>query len=217
MNPEVVMNSPFEGLKKFQIEKLYHLLGVHIYTFSKNEEILPTIKNENIVAIILEGSAQIENIEYNGNEIIIENLSKNSVFGTNISLTDNENYEIIARQTTQVLVIDYENLINPNNLNYNYFNIFFRNLFDIINNKMREKNERINVLEKKQIRDKLLEYFEMEHKKGHMNNNIYIPFSLKDLADYLAINRSAMFRELKHMKEEKLIQIKNRRVTLLYK
>ena len=89
--------------------------------------------------------------------------------------------------------------------------------FDIINNKMREKNERINVLEKKQIRDKLLEYFEMEHKKGHMNNNIYIPFSLKDLADYLAINRSAMFRELKHMKEEKLIQIKNRRVTLLYK
>lgn len=211
------MATPFDGLTKSQINKLLDLLGVHVYKFNKNQEILPTIKNENIVGIILEGYAQILNIEYNGNEIVIDNLYKYSVFGTNISLTNSENYQIIAKQDTDVLVIDYDKLINPQNLNHNYFNIFFRNLFDIINIKMKEKNERIKVLEKKQIREKLLEYFEMEYKKGHLNNNIFLPFSFKDLADYLAINRSAMFRELKHLKEEKLIEVKNRRVTLLYK
>lgn len=211
------MATPFDGLTKSQINKLLDLLGVHVYKFNKNQEILPTIKNENIVGIILEGYAQILNIEYNGNEIVIDNLYKDSVFGTNISLTNSENYQIIAKQDTDVLVIDYDKLINPQNLNHNYFNIFFRNLFDIINIKMKEKNERIKVLEKKQIREKLLEYFEMEYKKGHLNNNIFLPFSFKDLADYLAINRSAMFRELKHLKEEKLIEVKNRRVTLLYK
>ena len=213
----MVMTAPFEGLTKSQINKLLDLLGVHVYKFNKNQEILPTIKNENIVGIILEGYAQILNIEYNGNEIVIDNLYKDSVFGTNISLTNSENYQIIAKQDTDVLVIDYDKLINPQNLNHNYFNIFFRNLFDIINIKMKEKNERIKVLEKKQIREKLLEYFEMEYKKGHLNNNIFLSFSFKDLADYLAINRSAMFRELKHLKEEKLIEVKNRRVTLLYK
>lgn len=213
----MVMATPFEGLTKSQINKLFDLLGVHVYKFNKNQEILPTIKNENIVGIILEGYAQILNIEYNGNEIVIDNLYKDSVFGTNISLTNSENYQIIAKQDTDVLVIDYDKLINPQNLNHNYFNIFFRNLFDIINIKMKEKNERIKVLEKKQIREKLLEYFEMEYKKGHLNNNIFLSFSFKDLADYLAINRSAMFRELKHLKEEKLIEVKNRRVTLLYK
>ena len=211
------MATPFEGLTKSQINKLFDLLGVHVYKFNKNQEILPTIKNENIVGIILDGYAQILNIEYNGNEIVIDNLYKDSVFGTNISLTNSENYQIIAKQDTDVLVIDYDKLINPQNLNHNYFNIFFRNLFDIINIKMKEKNERIKVLEKKQIREKLLEYFEMEYKKGHLNNNIFLSFSFKDLADYLAINRSAMFRELKHLKEEKLIEVKNRRVTLLYK
>ncbi len=210
------MNSPFENLSKFQINKLFDLLGVHIYKFNKNQEILPTIKNENIVGIILDGHAQILNIEYNGNEIIIENLYKDSVFGTNISLTNSENYQIIAKQDGRVLVIDYDKLINPSNLAHNYFNIFLRNLFDIINAKMKEKNERIKILEKKQIRDKLLEYFEMEHRKTRLKN-IYLPFSLKDLADYLAINRSAMFRELKHLKEEKFIEIKNRKITLLYK
>ena len=211
------MTAPFEGLTKSQINKLLDLLGVHVYKFNKNQEILPTIKNENIVGIILDGYAQILNIEYNGNEIVIDNLYKDSVFGTTISLTNSENYQIIAKQDTEVLVIDYDKLINPQNLNHNYFNIFFRNLFDIINIKMKEKNERIKVLEKKQIREKLLEYFEMEYKKGHLNNNIFLSFSFKDLADYLAINRSAMFRELKHLKEEKLIEVKNRRVTLLYK
>lgn len=211
------MATPFDGLTKSQINKLLDLLGVHVYKFNKNQEILPTIKNENIVGIILEGYAQILNIEYNGNEIVIDNLYKYSVFGTNISLTNSENYQIIAKQDTDVLVIDYDKLINPQNLNHNYFNIFFRNLFDIINIKMKEKNERIKVLEKKQIREKLLEYFEMEYKKGHLNNNIFLPFSFKDLADYLAINRSAMFRELKHLKEEKLIEVNNRKVTLLYK
>ena len=211
------MATPFEGLTKSQINKLFDLLGVHVYKFNKNQEILPTIKNENIVGIILEGYAQILNIEYNGNEIVIDNLYKDSVFGTNVSLTNSENYQIIAKQDTDVLVIDYDKLINPQNLNHNYFNIFFRNLFDIINIKMKEKNERIKVLEKKQIREKLLEYFEMEYKKGHLNNNIFLSFSFKDLADYLAINRSAMFSELKHLKEEKLIVVNNRKVTLLYK
>ena len=211
------MTTPFQDLTKSQITKLYDLLGVHVYTFNDNQEVLPTIKNENIIGIILDGYAQILNIEYNGNEIVIDNLYKDSVFGTNISLTNSENYQIIAKQDTDVLVIDYDKLINPQNLNHNYFNIFFRNLFDIINIKMKEKNERIKVLEKKQIREKLLEYFEMEYKKGHLNNNIFLSFSFKDLADYLAINRSAMFRELKHLKEEKLIEVNNRKVTLLYK
>ena len=81
---------------------------------------------------------------------------------------------------------------------------------------MREKNERINILEKKQIREKLLEFFEIQYKKAH-TKTITLPFHLKDLADYIAVNRSAMFRELKNMKEEKVIEIKNKKITLLYK
>ena len=210
------MLSPFENLSTNQINKLFHILGVHIYNFKKNQEILPTIKYENILSIILHGHAQIINIEYNGNEIIMENLYKDDIFGTNISATNSEYTQIIAKEDTKVLVIDYDKLINPTNLKYSYFNIFFMNLFDIINTKFKEKNERVKILEKKQIREKLLEYFEIEHKKTRQRN-IYLPFTFRDLADYLAVNRSAMFRELKHMKDEKLIEVNDRKITLLYK
>ena len=210
------MSNPFEDLNQNQINKLFSLLGVHIYNFKKNQEILPTIKYENIISIILQGYAQIINIDYNGNEIVMENLAKNDIFGTNISATNSEYTQIIAKEETKVLVIDYNKLINPANLKYNYFNIFFRNIFDIINTKFKEKNERVKILEKKQIREKLLEYFEIEHKKSRQKN-IYLPFTFKTLADYIAVDRSAMFRELKHLKDEKFIEVNDRKITLLYK
>ena len=210
------MKSPFEGLTKLQIKKLFELLGVHTYRYKKSEDILPTIKSENIVCIVLEGEAQISYIEYNGNEILLENLSKFSVFGTNISGTDNDNCEIVSKTDSEVLVIDYNKLVDPKNLNHTYFNIFLNNLFDITLKKFKETNKRIRILEKKQIREKLLEYFELEYNENP-SKSFYLPFSLKELADYIAVNRSAMFRELKHLKDDKLIEIKSRKITLLYK
>lgn len=196
--------------------KLFELLEVHTYKFTKNEEILPTIKTENIIGIILEGSAQIIYIEYNGNEIIMEKLIKDSIFGTNISLTNSESSQIIAKEDTEVLVIDYSKLINSKNITHNYYNIFLKNLFEIINIKFKERNERMKVLEKKQIREKLLEFFEIEYKKTRQRK-IKLQFSLKDLSDYIGANRSAMFRELKNLKEEQFIEIKGRNITLKYK
>ena len=210
------MFNPFENLSKSQIKKLYELLDAHIYKYSKDQEILPTIKMGNIIGIILLGKAQIIQTEYNGNEILLQELKENSIFGSNISNTNSENNQILAKENTEVLVIDYNKIINPRNIKYNYFNIFFRNLFDIINEKFKETNDRIKVLEKKQIRNKLLEYFEIEYRKTY-SKRIYLQYSLKELADYLSVNRSAMFRELKNLKNENFIEIKNRRITLLYK
>lgn len=136
--------------------------------------------------------------------------------GTNISGIDYDNCEIISKTKTKVLVIDYNKLINPKNLSHVYFNTFLLNLFDITNTKFKEINKRVRILEKKQIRDKLLEYFDIEY-NGNPSKVLYLPFSLKELADYIAVNRSAMFRELKHLKDDKLIEIKNRKITLLYK
>lgn len=208
--------SPFEGLSQSQQHKLFKLLQVHIYTYSKQQEILPTIKSENIIGVILSGYAQIINIDYNGNEIIIEHLEKDDVFGTNINNINNESVQLVAKEDTKVLVINYSALVNSNYLNYTYYNTFIQNLFNIINLKYKETNERVKILENKTIRDKLLEYFETNYKKTLLRT-ITLPFNLKDLADYIAVNRSAMFRELKNLKEERFIEIKGKKITLLYK
>lgn len=198
-----------------QKNKLFKLLGTHTYTYLKKQEILPTLKSENIICILLEGFAQIVNISYNGEEVVVENIYEENIFGSNISDINNDEYQIRAIEDCKVLVIDYDKLSKTNFTGYNYYNIFVNNLFDIINTKFKEKNDRIRILSKKTIREKLLEYFKTQYQRSH-SKFIYPPNSFKDLADYFAINRSAMFRELKSLKEENFIKIDNRRITLLY-
>ena len=205
----------FTGLSHSDKKKLFTLLAVHTYVFNPNQNILETLKNDDIIGIILEGFASINHVNYNGDKTFVDELSEEHIFGTVISQINSSDYEMIAKEKTTIMIIDYKNLINPNYINYKYYNVFIQNLFTIINEKMKQKNERINILTKKTIRNKLLEYFQIEQSKNH-SKNIYLPSSFTSLADYLAIDRSAMTRELKYLKDEGFIEIKGKRITLLY-
>lgn len=213
----LVMNmiNPFDGISELQKTKLIKLLQAHTYKFNKNEEILPTSKNENIVCVLLEGQANICNISYNGEEYISEILIENSLFGTNISGIDYNEYQIRAVEPSTVLVIQYKNLIDPNNSEHKYYNIFLKNVFEIITKKLRDNNNRIKILTRKSIREKLLAYFENSYKASR-SKYIYLETNFKDLADYLSINKSAMFRELRNLKDERFIVVEGKRITLLY-
>ena len=78
-----------------------------------------------------------------------------------------------------------------------------------------QKNQKIRILTKKTIRNKLLEFFDIEQELHH-SKNIYLSSTFTDLADYLAVDRSAMTRELKSLKDEGFIVIKGKKITLLY-
>lgn len=209
------MTSVFDGISELQKNKLFKILETHIYKFNKNEEIVTTLNNEKVVCVLLSGYAHILNMNYNGEEYLMEELNPNDVFGTHMSNINASEYEVRAIEESTVLVINYNVLINSKNITHSYFNIFILNLLDILNNKMQKTNERIQILTKKSIREKLLAFFEIEYKKNH-SKFIYLSGNFKELADYLSTNRSAMFRELKYLKEEKFIKIEGKKIILLY-
>lgn len=208
------MKDPFYNIDEIDKEQLLKQLETVTFEFPKNNTILEKIKNDNFIGIIIDGLVQIIKTDYNGNRTIIEELSENSMFGSRISSLSNKEYSIITKEDTRIIIIDYDQILRCN-VNSNYYNQFIKNLLDITINSVNSKNERIEILTKKTIRNKLLEYFRIVSSKNN-SRNIYLPFTFTDLADYLAIDRSAMTRELKYLKEEGFIEIKNKRITLLY-
>lgn len=209
------MSKLFNKINVNQQNKLLKLLETSTLYFKKDSVILSYLK-ENVIGILLEGEAQIIRTDYNGNRTIIEELVEESIFGTIISSLSSDEYEIITKKDTKILIIDYDTIISFDNSNYQYYNQFIKNLLEITTNIIEEKNNRIEILTKKSIRDKLLEYFNIYSKK-YGTNTIYLPFSFTDLSDYIAVDRSAMSREIKNLKEEGFIKTKGRRITLLYK
>lgn len=208
------MINPFQNISPKNREKLLYTLESSRLTFPKNELILSNINQGNIIGIVIKGMMQIIKNDYNGTRTIIEELEENDIFGTIISPLSNE-YDILTKEESTVYIIDYDEIKNLDLENKSYYNQFLKNLLEIIILKIEERNNRIEILTKKTIRNKLLEYFNIESKKNGLRV-INLSFNFTDLADYLAIDRSAMSRELKYLKEEGFIEIKNHKITLLY-
>lgn len=202
------MNDLFLNISNKDKIKLLKLLESYIRNYKKNTYI--SINNrENIIGYIINGTLEIIKTDYNGNTKITDNLTDNDIF---LSYLYNDEYSIITKEDSKILFIDYETIINLN-INNNYYNIFLKNLLNIFNTLIEEKNKHIEILSKKSIRDKLLEYFNINSNHSKV---IYLPYSYTFLADYLSVDRTAMTRELKNLKDEGFISTKGRKITLLY-
>ena len=92
--------------------------------------------------------------------------------------------------------------------------------FQLIENMLRlmaDKNaqllEKLEVISKKTLRKKLLTYFSFQSEQAG-SQTFTIPMTRTQLADYLCADRTAVARELSHMKADGLIEIDQQRVTL---
>lgn len=205
----------FQNISDFRKNELLKILQADIFSFKKNSTILSILKNNNIIVYVLKGHLQIIRNDYNGNTAIMEELYENSVFGTIISSINSNDYEIVTKEDSKIIVIEYDNIINAN-CNLKVYNQFIKNLFEIVAMQSLQKTERIEILTKKTTRDKLLEFFEITSKKRG-TKSIYLDYSFTDLASYLSVDRSAMSRELSYLKKEGFISVKGKKITLLYK
>ena len=206
----------FNNISKKNKEKILRDLEAQTRFYKKNSKILTTVKWDDVIGIVLDGYMQLIRTDYNGNRTILDELVPGSIFGTVLSSLKNMEYEIITKEDTKLIIIEYSYIIDQiANNNAWYYNQFKINLLEIFYDKIREENERISILTKKSIRDKLLEYFRIVSKKTG-SKRIYITLGYSELADYLSVDRCAMSRELTNLKDEGFIKKDGKKITLLY-
>ena len=209
------MISLFKDITPDNKGKLLKLLETSNFTYQKGVNIAYLFKDKESIGLVISGSLDIIRIDYNGTRAIIETIFEEEILGTSLTSLLSNDYEIITREDTKILWLDYNVILGINDIKYSYYNQFIKNLLMIALEKNTLKNERIEILTQKTIRNKLLEYFRIEAQKNR-SKIIYLKSTWQDLADYLAIDRCAMTRELKNLKEEGFINTKGRVITLLY-
>ena len=116
----------FKNINDNDKNKLLKLLEADTFTFKSNCTILSTIKKQNLLYIIESGYLQIVQTDYYGNRIIIEELSDNDIFGSNISSISNSEYDVITKDDTKLIVIDYLRIFTTKS-NYNCYQQFIKN------------------------------------------------------------------------------------------
>ena len=183
--------------------------------FIKNEVITSYIQKRQQVCILLDGMADLVRYDRNGNRIIIDHFSKNDIFGEVFyNITTNNELFVEAKQKCSVLFFAYDNVYTKCKNNCKFHKTLSSHFHELVLNKITDLNMRIELLSKRSIREKLLAYFNILSTQN-FSTSFTLPFSLTDLADYLCIDRSAMMREMKLLKEENFITKTGNKITLL--
>lgn len=168
------------------------------------------------VGIVERGCAALIRIDEEGVATVMEELGPGGVFGRTLAFAgaSGDSLQVVCRTPCDVLFIDYPHILKRCENACNHHSVLVQNMLRLMSDKAQALSQRVDVLSRRSIREKLLCYFrQLSEQAG--SNTFTLPFSLSTLADYIATDRSAMMRELKRLREEGTIRSDGRQFTLL--
>lgn len=194
-------------LNCFQAVQKSYLAEEQIYDFAEPKQ--------DVIGVVERGSASLIRIDEAGVATVLENMERGGVFGRHLAFAGSlgDSLEVVARTPCDILFIDYVHLLRRCENACAHHSILVQNMLELLSDKAQTLSERVDVLSRRSIREKLLCYFRQQAAKS--GGSFVLPFSLSVLADYIASDRSAMMRELRRLKEQGVLQTDGRRITLL--
>jgi len=202
--------SIFKNMSLEEINDILKSLGARKIRFRKEHIIVSSLVDDDLIGVVLNGQASIINYDYSGNRDIIDNLEYDAVFGKPFSYIGDD-VSIIAATDCEILFLDYHQLVS-NSSKYDKINY---NINKLLTSKIYQLYEKLEILSKRTIKEKLLSYFNnLSKKRGRKTFNL--PITYIELADYLSVDRSAMMREIKKLKDERRISSNGKKITIYY-
>lgn len=216
LSPEELRASRlFDDISYESYLAMYNCFQAFSKSYRPDEVICDFSGSCDAVGIVERGEAALIRVDENGVETVLENLGTGGVFGRTLAFAGNQDdiLEVVCRTPCEVLFIDYSHILKRCERACAHHSLLVQNMLKLMADKAQALSERIDVLSRRSIREKLLCYFSQQRSKAG-KDTFRLPFSLSVLADYIATDRSAMMRELKKMREERLIESDGREITL---
>ena len=209
------MANLFENISEKNILKLKRILSANTVKYKKNVNVLSNVNTDNFIALVDTGSIQFIFNDYDGNKTIIEELNTGEMFGNLISNIASEEITCVTKEDTQITYIEFDEITNDEIIKNDFYIIFIKNLIKLLTDQLTTRNNRIELLTKRSTRDKILAYFKKKKKKrGTKKFTMNMTFT--ELANYLSVDRSAMSREIKYLKEDGFIDVNGKKITIDY-
>ncbi|MCI2056784.1 MAG: Crp/Fnr family transcriptional regulator [Oscillibacter sp.] len=217
LTPEELRESPlFYDISYESYLAMYDCFHAVCKSFHQGDVIYDFASGGNAVGVIERGSAAVIRTDEEGVETVLENLECGGVFGRTLAFAGNrgDSLQVVCCTACEVLFIDYAHILKRCEKACTHHSILVQNMLRLMSDKAQALSERIDVLSRRTIREKLLCCLSQQREKTG-RDTFRLPFSLTTLADYIASDRSAMMRELKKLRDEGIVETgKDHLVTL---
>lgn len=162
------------------------------------------------IDIVWSGKLIAYSLAANGSETIVFEFCMDSIIGANLLFGEQNRYPMNIYCTADCTLFHISKSAISELLKEYSFVIPFVKSLSLNSQGM---NQKIAMYTQKSLRENLIDYF-IALSAVQNSKTIILPISKKQLADHLGVQRPSLFRELKRMKDEGLIEISNRTIAI---
>lgn len=196
----------FDSIEDENLIGMLGCLGAKVEFFDKKYTIMAEGSPAKYLGIVLSGSAQISQVDFNGNRSIHSNIEPSEVFGEAFACAEIKELPIsvIANDSCEIMLIDCNRILHTCSNNCSFHRQLIFNLMKNLATKNVQFYQKIEITGKRSTREKLMTYLVFQAKKNN-NNKFEIPFDRQELADYLEVDRSGLSAEISKLRKEGIL------------
>ncbi len=207
-------NPIFTGVTPEDIEKMIVCFEAEKKMFRDKQTVYVYDAGCQKVGLLYYGCVSINRINADGSLDMLEYIEDSGIFGTAFTFFEHDDeFIVICERNCAILFVDKTHITKRCANACAHHSVVIENLLTFLSKKIVNLTEKVDILSHRTIREKLFCYFRMQTAKSG-KNFFQMPFSFLALANYLCIDRSAMMRELKKMKEEKAVRVDGKNIYL---
>ncbi len=205
----------FGGIDPESLRGLVACLSPIVRTYQKEDIILNADERIPGVGVILSGWINVTRETAKGDRIILARLSQGDIFGEVAVFSNNQISvaTVFADSACRLIFIPPEKITTGCEHACSAHGMLIRNMLAILADKAMVLNKKIGYLMIKSMRGKISAYLLGIH-HNTKKTTLTLPYNRNELADYLGVSRPSMSRELGRMRDEGVIAIDGRQVTL---
>lgn len=205
----------FEGVEMEDIPDVLSCLQAQERCYKKGETILHFGDSIRLAGIVLSGKAKVSFYDETITPITIKFLMPGDTFGQVAACeTDFKSpIELTAVFDSRILLLDLYPILHGDKTSCHFYSKVSANLIRDLAEHSAFLNMRLRIIGQKRLRDKLKVY--LSALPVSQGGCMQLPFSMTDLAAFLSADRSALYREIRCLKKEGILEWDNRTIRIL--
>lgn len=206
----------FTGIREDDLSAMLVCMGSFQKNYKKDELILLESNEVRSVGVILSGKVHMIKEDAEGYQSLLVTMKEDELFGESFSCGSFLSAQVSFRAATDctVLFLPFYKIIHSCKMSCPFHHRLIENMVKLIGDKNVQLMQKIEVISKKTLREKILTYLRSQAPEDG-NRRFTIPLGRLELADYLCADRSALTRELAHMETDGLIWYEKNQFQLL--
>ncbi|MDR2036095.1 MAG: Crp/Fnr family transcriptional regulator [Coriobacteriales bacterium] len=206
----------FTSIKEDELSAILTCLGAKTKHYTKGQFIFKTGTKLTRVGVVLEGCVHLIQEDYWGNRLLIEQVTPGEIFGEAFACSLNEVLLLDAQaaKDSTVLFLDFQRLVTTCSSACAFHLKLITNMVSSMARENIALTRKIEHTNRRSISDKILSYLSTQALL-HDSSHFEVPFSRQEFADYLAIDRASLCRSLAALKEQGVIDVQGRSISLL--